>query len=192
MRRIPLSLETYQHQSPALSSKLLLNMMAEQEPARCAGCGGAAAHAGVRELAQRRQRPDPRHQRRPARRNLRGIGNALLSGEPRRHDGDRPRRYRHAERGFTPDQRLYSIAVGPTAAVVCSPPNAFVSVGGASRRADHHDLAGLWRIERHLPRWLFRVHRAGQPAVFLHHASCSTRRWWTRWTSQRSTPSRMP
>ena len=41
MRRIPLSLETYQHQSPALSSKLLLNMFAEQSrptrglPRRC-------------------------------------------------------------------------------------------------------------------------------------------------------------
>ena len=33
MRKIPLALETYQHQSVPLSSKLLMNMLAEQEPA---------------------------------------------------------------------------------------------------------------------------------------------------------------
>src|SRR5690349_15375938 len=33
MRRIPLPLESYQHSSPPLSAKRLLNLMAEQQPA---------------------------------------------------------------------------------------------------------------------------------------------------------------
>ena len=75
--------------------------------------------------------------------------------------------------GFTDDQRLYSIAVGPTAAVVCSPPNAYVS--DWSRRAggtDHQRHGRSYGASLcHIPGRLFRLHRTGRAGVLLHHAA---------------------
>jgi hypothetical protein len=129
MQRIPLTLETYQHYSPALSSKLLMNMLAEQQPADARNQVALLPTPGLELFVNVGSGPiwainD----------DLPGVifvvsGTHFYSVNPTTlavvdlGDIGTP------SGGFTPDQRLYSIAVGPTAAVVCSPPNAYVSSG---------------------------------------------------------------
>ena len=132
MRRIPLSLESYQHTSAALSSKKLVNMYAEQEPA------DARVAAALR--------PTP------------GLSVWLPVGSGPIHaiNDDQPGSIYVVSGthfylinkvtgsfvatdlgdigtpsgGFDPDHLLYSIAASPTEAVVCCPPNAYVSANG--------------------------------------------------------------
>ncbi len=129
MRRIPLSLETYQHVSPALSSKLLLNMMAEQEPADARVAAALLPTPGVELFLN--VGSGPVH---AVNDDLPGaifvvsgthfyvVDTGAMTATDLGDIGT-------PSGGFTDDQRLYSIAVGPTAAVVCSPPNAYVSSG---------------------------------------------------------------
>jgi hypothetical protein len=132
MQRIPLAMETYQHQSVPLSSKLLLNMFAEQEPSDARVAAALLPTPGLSDWLDVGTGPihainddDP-----GAIYVVSGTHFYLVTpGTPSTVTdlGD----IGTPSGGFGPDGRLYSIAVGPTAAVVCSPPNAFVSVGGA-------------------------------------------------------------
>jgi hypothetical protein len=129
MQRIPLTLETYQHVSVPLSSKLLLNMMAEQQPADARNAVALLPTPGLSTFANVGTGP------------IHAI-NDDLPGVIFLVSGDHFYSFNAntlavvdlgfigtPSGGFTPDQRLYSIAVGPTAAVVCVPPNAYVSAG---------------------------------------------------------------
>jgi hypothetical protein len=132
MRRIPLSLESYQHTSVPLSGKKLTNMYAEQQP------NDARTAAALR--------PTP------------GLSTWLPVGSGPIHaiNDDQPGSIYVVSGthfylinkvtgsfvatdlgnigtptgGFDPDYLFYSIAVSPTEAVVCSPPNAYVSANG--------------------------------------------------------------
>jgi hypothetical protein len=133
MRRIPLTLETYQHQSVPLSSKLLLNMFVEQQPADARNqvallptpgfyqwlpVGTGPIHAINDDLPGVIFCVSGTHLWRI---NMSGGGLPVATdlGDVGTPSG-----------GFSPDFLFYTIAVGPTAAVVCVPPKAFVSAGG--------------------------------------------------------------
>ena len=130
MQRIPLTLETYQHYSPALSSKLLLNLFPEQQPADARNVVALLPTPGLSTWLNIGTGPvwaiddsDPGaiyvvsgthfYLVTPGTLAVTDLGDI---GTP--------------SGGFDPLNLFYSIAVGPTAAVVCSPPNAYVSVGG--------------------------------------------------------------
>ena len=133
MRKIPLALETYQHQSVPLSSKLLMNMLAEQEPADARtvaallpapgasdflAVGTGPVHAINDDLPGIIYLVSGTHlysMTRPGG----GIWTATDLGDIGTPSG-----------GFFADQLFYSIAVGPNATVVCCPPNAYVSIAG--------------------------------------------------------------
>ena len=128
MKRIPLALETYQYLSVPLSSKLLMNMYAEQEPSD-ARTVAALLRLG-RPSSGGRPRSNPRNKRRSSWHYLCGQRNALIWPE---HDDDGCDRFGDIgtpSGGFSPDYLFYSIAVGPNATEVCSPPNAYVSIAG--------------------------------------------------------------
>lgn len=135
MRRIPLTTESYQHVSQALSSKFLLNMFLEQAPDDARNVAALLPRPGLTTVINVGTGPihainddlpgeiyvvsgthfyrvyfDP------------GTG-GLLSADL----GD----IGTPSAGVDPATPFYSIAVSDTAAVVCSPPNAFVSAGGA-------------------------------------------------------------
>ena len=129
MQRVPLTLETYQHYSPALSSKLLMNMFVEQQPADARNVvallptpgfstyvtvGTGPIHAVNDDLPGALFVVSGTHFY-LVNYNTLAVTDLGDIGTP--------------SGGFTSGQRLYSIAVGPTAAVVCSPPNAYVSAG---------------------------------------------------------------
>jgi len=129
MQRIPLTLETYQHVSPALSSKLLLNMMAEQQPADARNVVALLPTPGLSTWLN--VGSGPIH---AINDDLPGViflvsGTHFYMVNPSTLAATDLGDIGTPSGGFTPDQRLYSIAVGPTAAVVCSPPNAYVSAG---------------------------------------------------------------
>ena len=129
MQRIPLTLETYQHVSPALSSKLLYNMFAEQQPADARNAVALLPTPGLSTFVN--VGSGPIH---AVNDDLPGViflvsGTHFYMVNPATLAATDLGDIGTPSGGFTPDQRLYSIAVGPTAAVVCSPPNAFVSAG---------------------------------------------------------------
>lgn len=130
MRRIPLSLETYQHQSPALSSKLLLNMFSEVEPSDARVAAALLPVPGFELFLNVGSGPiHAINDDQPGAIYVVSGTHAYLvnPGAMTATDlGD----IGTPSGGFTDDQRLYSIAVGPTAAVFCSPPNAYVSTSG--------------------------------------------------------------
>ena len=135
MRRIPLTLESYQHQSAQLSSKLLLNMFAEQQPADARSPVVLVPTPGLSVLLSVGTGPiHAINDDQPGTvylvsgtRFFRLVYNfdtevwvSTDLGEIGTPSG-----------GYIPDQRLYSIAVGSTAAVVCVPPNSYVTSDGS-------------------------------------------------------------
>jgi hypothetical protein len=129
MRRIPIPLESYQHPSPALSAKRLLNMLAEQEPADARTAAALIPVHGLRLAA-----------------DVFGAGpiTAMNSDQPgvmyvasgthffrMTQPFGGPRVIEDLGEIGIPGGADYSInlmvtiAVGVTAAVVCVPPNAF-------------------------------------------------------------------
>ena len=134
MRRIPLTLESYQHQSTQLSSKLLQNMMVEQQPADARNqvaliptpglslllnVGTGPIHAINDDLPGTIYVVSGTH----FYRLIYDVGTAAWVASDLGDVGT-------PSGGFIDDQRLYSIAVGSTAAVVCVPPNSYVTTGG--------------------------------------------------------------
>lgn len=132
LRRIPLSLETYQHPSTQLSSKLLLNMFAEQQPADARTAAALIPTPGYELFMTVGTGPihaisddqpgviyviSGTHLYMLSR--IDGVWTAADLGDVGTPSG-----------GFDPDYLFYTIAVGPTAVVVCSPPNAYVSTNG--------------------------------------------------------------
>lgn len=131
MRRIPLSLESYRHQATQLSSKRLLNCFAEQEPADARTAAAILPVPGLTDFvavgpgpifAQNWDRPGAIYV-------ISGTHLYLVNGSTLAvtdlGDVGTP------SGGFSPDFLFYSIAVGTGGvAVVCSPPNAYVSVDG--------------------------------------------------------------
>ena len=132
-QRIPLTMESYQHPSIPLSSKLLLNMFIEQAPGDARVAQALLPWPGYAEFLSVGTGP------------IYALDDSqpgvvyLVSGthfwmvERGADDtwaatdlGD----VGTPSGGFGPDYLFYTIAVGPTAAVVCSPPNAYVSAGG--------------------------------------------------------------
>ena len=132
-QRIPLTMESYQHPSVPLSSKLLLNMFIEQAPGDARVAQALLPWPGYAEFLSVGTGP------------IYALDDSqpgvvyLVSGthfwmvERGADDtwaatdlGD----VGTPSGGFGPDYLFYTIAVGPTAAVVCSPPNAYVSAGG--------------------------------------------------------------
>ena len=138
MQRIPLTLDSYQHQSIPLTSRLLVNMFAEQLPP--AGQGMARVDAALlptpglvpTEVLGDGLGPGPIHVMNDARPgiiycvsgthlyllNFGSVGPWVSTdlgdvGTPVAMFGD--------------ENTFYTIAVGATAVVVCSPPNAFIS-----------------------------------------------------------------
>ena len=124
MQRIPIPLESYQHPSPPLSSKRLLNLLAEQEPTDARSQAILRSTPGLIQYITV------------------GIGpiyalNAEMPGILYVVSGDHFYRCtfppfpnaRFEDMGFigpVQDPSMqFTIAVGNTAAVVCSPPNAF-------------------------------------------------------------------
>jgi hypothetical protein len=132
MKRIPLTLETYEHQSPALSSKKLLNMFAEQQPNDARVAAALLPTPGLESWLNVGTGPiwAINDDQPGAIYVVSGTHFYLVSvvgGTPTATDlGD----IGTPSGGFDPDFLFFSIAVGPTAAVVCSPPNAFVSTAG--------------------------------------------------------------
>ena len=129
MQRIPVSLETYQHVSVPLSSKALVNMFAEQQPADARNVVALLPTPGLSTFVTIGS--GPIH---AINDDLPGVvfvvsGTHFYSLNPTTLAVTDLGDIGTPSGGFTPDQRLYSIAVGPTAAVVCSPPNAYVSAG---------------------------------------------------------------
>jgi hypothetical protein len=129
LRRIPLTLETYQHQSTQLSSKRLLNVFAEQQPADARNQVALLSTPGLSQLVPVGSGPiHAINDDRPgvyyvvSGTHFYLVNGATLSVTDLGNIGAPTGGY---------GEQFYSIAVGPTAAVVCSPPNAFVSVGTA-------------------------------------------------------------
>jgi hypothetical protein len=135
MRRIPLTLESYQHPSVQLSSKLLLNMFGEPEPSDARSLAALIPMPGIDNFLSVGTGPiHAINDDQPGTTyvvsgthfflltpNTDGSWSAADLGDIGTPSG-----------GVDPAQQLfYSIAVGPTAAVVCCPPNAFVSSGGS-------------------------------------------------------------
>jgi hypothetical protein len=135
LRRIPLTLESYQHQSTQLSSKLLLNMFAEQQPADARSqvaliptpglslllnVGTGPIHAINDDLPGTIYVVSGTH----FYRLVYDVGTAAWVASDLGDIGT-------PSGGYVDDQRLYSIAVGSTAAVVCVPPNSYVTSGGS-------------------------------------------------------------
>lgn len=124
MQRIPIPLESYQHPSPPLSSKRLLNMLAEQEPADARSPAILRSTPGLIPYITVGTGP------------IYAL-NAEMPGILYVVSGDHFYRCtfppfpnaRIEDMGFIgPPQdpsMMVTIAVGSTAAVVCSPPNAF-------------------------------------------------------------------
>lgn len=134
MQRIPLSLESYQHPSPALSSKLLLNMFAEQQPADARVAAALVPTAGLAPVVTLGTGPiwalnddlpgaifvvSGTHFYKVYYDLTTGALTPIDLGDVGTPSG-----------GQGPGPPFYSIAVGPTAAVVCVPPNAYVSPYG--------------------------------------------------------------
>jgi hypothetical protein len=128
MHRIPFALDSYQHPSPPLSSKRLLNLFSEQEPADARTVAALISTPGLLTSF------------------VCGVGpiramNSDLSGRVYIASGDHFYRWGRLVAGVpvlddlgpigTPvqipgfDKEMTTIAVGPTAVVVCVPPNAF-------------------------------------------------------------------
>jgi hypothetical protein len=135
LRRIPLTLESYQHQSTQLSSKLLTNMFAEQQPADARShvaliptpglslllnVGTGPIHAINDDLPGTIYVVSGTH----FYRLVYDVGTAAWVASDLGDIGT-------PSGGYVDDQRLYSIAVGSTAAVVCVPPNSYVTSGGS-------------------------------------------------------------
>lgn len=124
MQRIPFPLESYQHPSPPLSSKRLLNLLAEQEPADARAVAALRSTPGLIPYITVGAGP------------IYAL-NAEMPGVLYVVSGDHFYRCtfppfpnaRIEDMGFIgPVQdpsMMFTIAVGSTAAVVCSPPNAF-------------------------------------------------------------------
>jgi hypothetical protein len=129
MQRIPLSLETWQNPNTT-SSKKLLNMYAEKQPDDARVAAALLSTPGFTVFMNVGTGP------------IRAINDddpgaiyvvsgthfwLVTAGAGTATDlGD----IGVAHSPFSDDYLFYTIAVGPTAAVVCSPPNAYVSVGG--------------------------------------------------------------
>ena len=132
MQRIPLSLETYQHPSPQLSSKKLLNMYTEKAPNDARVAAALLPTPGFSDFVDVGSGPihainddDPGAIYVVSGTHfyiLNGVGGSLVATDL----GD----IGTPTTPFSQDDLFYSIAVGTSATVVCSPPNAFVSVGG--------------------------------------------------------------
>jgi hypothetical protein len=130
MRRIPFPLESYQHPSEPLSSKRLLNLMAEAEPGDARTAAALVPTPGLVGFMQVGYGPIV-----ALNDDIPGLvyvvsGNRFYrvrqTGEPNAFEIDDL-----GYVGVPPVAELYeyallvTIAVGPTAAVVCVPPNAF-------------------------------------------------------------------
>lgn len=131
MKRIPFALQSYQHPSPALSSKRLMNLFAEQEPADARVAAALVPTSGLTLDTVFGPLPP-------------GPILAMNSDEPGRlyvASGSEFYRLSATEAGSTRDDlgsigvpdtdvlvdyaRFVTIAVGPTACVVCVPPRAY-------------------------------------------------------------------
>jgi len=131
MRRIPLTMETYQHPSVPLSSKLLMNMYAEQEPSDARTVAALRPTPGSSDFLA--FGPGPVH---AINDDLPGIiyavsgthayalNTSLMTATDLGDIGT-------PSGGFSAENLFYSIAVGPNATVFCSPPNAYVSISGS-------------------------------------------------------------
>jgi len=126
MRRIPFPLESYEHPSPPLSTRRLVNLMAEQEPSDARTAAALVPTPGLSVYKTVGTGP------------VRAI-NSDLPGIVYFASGDHFYRMFYStgvvtDLGYigTPamdtaghDTLITTIAVGPTAAVVCVPPNAY-------------------------------------------------------------------
>jgi len=128
MRRIPLTLESYQHVSKPLSQKLLWNMYVEQQPSDATNSVALLPTPGVQYVTT------------PAGIAPVSVMNDDLPGYIYCINGEYVTRiavtgqnltpqasaFVGAPAGGTANNRFYSIACSPKAAVICVPPNAYV------------------------------------------------------------------
>jgi hypothetical protein len=129
MRRIPFPLESYQHNSPALQHKRLVNLMAEAEPADSRTAAALVPTPGMDDTGERLG-GGPINAMNC---DIAGVLYAVSGGSFFRRSVSVGGTLTITDLGFVgfpslpdyPQHILSTIACGPTACVVCVPPNAF-------------------------------------------------------------------